>query len=268
MPEKMISARGRSRDLPAKYYKRNGPLLAKGLAFSLVLGTMPIFFITLTISAYIYKVSPGLQELVTGQLLDVLPANLSTLLLTQIHRLASRAGSLGLITIAIFIVTSIALFDSLEGSMSAMLSSKRRKFHHARLISLSLMSGVVIVYYLTVALSATARYFKDFLSLSPQLFYWGSKFTSGLFFAFILLVLYYLFSRRRLRFFPTLTIACISSFFWQLIGAAGSRLIQYAGGQLLVYGAITWIIIFLTYMRLLAELIIISSLLVGEFSPA
>ncbi len=268
MPEKMSSAKGCSRNLTAKYYKRNGPLLAKGLAFSLVLGTMPIFFLTLTISAYIYKVTPGLQELVTGQLLDFLPANLSTLLLTQIHRLANRAGSLGLITIAIFIVTSVALFDSLEGAMSAMLSSKRRKFHHARLISLSLMSGVVIVYYLTVALSATAHYFKDFLSLPPQLFYWGSKFTSLLFFAFILLGLYYIFSRRRLRFFPTLAIACISSFIWQLIGAAGSRLIQYAGGQLLVYGAITWMIIFLSYMRLLAELLIISSLLVGEFSPA
>jgi len=264
----MRSARGRKRDLPAKYYKRNGPLLAKGLAFSLVLGTMPIFFLTLTISAYIYKVSPGLQELVTGQLLDFLPANLSTLLLTQIHRLASRAGSLGLITIVVFMVTSVALFDSLEGAMSAMLSSKRRKFHHARLISLSLMSGVVIIYYLTVALSAAAHYFKNFLSLPPQLFYWGSKFASGLFFAFILLGLYYIFSRRRLRFFPTLAIACISSFVWQLIGAAGSRLIQFAGSQLLVYGAITWVIIFLTYMRLLAELLIISSLLVGEFSPA
>ncbi len=264
----MSSARGQSRDLPAKYYKRNGPLLAKGLAFSLVLGTMPIFFLTLTISAYIYKVSRGLQELVTGQLFDFLPESLSTLLLTQIHRLASRAGSLGLVTIVVFIVTSVALFDSLEGAMSAMLSSKRRKFHHARLISLSLMSGVVIVYYLTVALSAAAYYFKDFLSLPLQLFYWASKFTSALFFAFILLGLYYIFSRRRLRFFPTLAIACTSSFVWQLIGAAGSRLIQYAGSQLLVYGAITWLIIFLAYMRLLAELIIISSLLVAEFSPA
>ncbi len=90
----MSSARGRKRNLPAKYYKRNGPLLAKGLAFSLMLGTMPVFFITLTISAYIYKVSPRLQELVTGQLLDFLPANLSTLLLTQIHRLASRSSLL------------------------------------------------------------------------------------------------------------------------------------------------------------------------------
>lgn len=40
MPEKMSSAKGCSRNLTAKYYKRNGPLLARGLAFSLVLGTM------------------------------------------------------------------------------------------------------------------------------------------------------------------------------------------------------------------------------------
>jgi len=148
-----------------------------------------------------------------------------------------------------------------------MLSAPRRKFHFGRLISLSLMVGTVILFFGAAALSTTASYFRSAWRLSPALVYWGGKVLSGLLFALMLLGLYYLFARRRLRFWPTFGIALLASFLWQLVGVLGSSVIRYAGRRVIVYGALAWVTVFLIYLRVLAELLLFSSLLVSRASP-
>lgn len=253
--------------LLAKYNYKNGSLLAKGLGFSLVFGSLPLLFLGLSLSAYIYNVTPDLQSFISRNILDFLPLEMRSTLLSQIMRLTRRWGSLGLMTLLAFIVTSITVFDSLEGAMSAMLSGSRRKFHYGRLISLALMLGVLLLFYLSSALSLTAQYFRQSRSFPPWLVYWGGKLASGLIIALVLLGLYHLFARRTLRFRPTLAIACLSALVWQLIVVIGAKIVRYAGTRFLVYGVIAWAVIFLLFMRLLAELIVISSLLVDHFSP-
>jgi membrane protein len=228
-------------DLLAKYNRRNGPLLAKGLGFSFLFGLIPLLFLSVSLAGYLYRVAPGMQRFITEDFLGFLPAQAMEAFLCHITTAAGNWSAIGILGILILLGVSMALFDSIERALATMLSAPRRKFHLGRLISLALMVGAVLCFFGAAALSTTATYFRNAWSLSPALVYWEGKLLSWLIFALILLGLYYLFARRRLRFWPTFGIALLASFLWQLIGVA--------------------------YMRLLAELLLFSSLLVSRASP-
>lgn len=251
----------------ALYNRRNGPLLAKGLGFSFLFGLLPLLFLTVSAAGYIYRVAPGMQEFIYHEFLDFLPPDARSVMLSHITRAAGDWGAVGIVGILILFGVSIALFDSIERAMATMLSAPRRKFHMGRLISLALMVGAVLMFFGVSALSTTAHYFKKSLALSPAMVYWGGKLLAGLLMALILLGLYYIFARRRLRFWPTLGVALIASFVWQLIGVLGSSVIRYAGQRVVIYGVLAWVTVILIYMRVLAELLLISSLLVSRASP-
>lgn len=254
-------------DLMSLYNRRNGPLLAKGLGFSFLFGLLPMLFLTVSAAGYIYRVAPGMQEFIYHEFLDFLPSDARVVMLSHITRTAGNWGTVGIVGIFILLGVSIALFDSIERAMATMLSAPRRKFHMGRLISLALMAGAVLMFFGVAALSTTAHYFRKSLALSPVMVYWGGKILAGLLMALILLGLYYIFARRRLRFWPTLGVALLASFIWQLVGVLGSSLIRYAGHRVVIYGVLAWVTVLLIYMRVLAELLLISSLLVSRASP-
>jgi membrane protein len=241
--------------------------MAKGLGFSFLFGLLPLLFLTVSLAGYLYRVLPGMQKFVTEEFLNFIPAAARQALLSHITTAAGNWGAIGILGIIILLGIALALFDSLERAFATMLSAPRRKFHFGRLISLALMAGAVLLFFGAAALSTTASYFRNVWSLPPAVVYWGGKVISGLMIAFILLGLYYLFARRRLRFWPTLGIALFASLLWQLIGVAGSTVIRYAGRRVIVWGALAWVTIFLIYLRVLAELILFSSLLVSRASP-
>jgi membrane protein len=254
-------------DLLAKYNRRNGSLLAKGLGFSFLFGLIPLLFLSVSLAGYLYRVAPGLQQFITEEFLAFIPTQARSVLLSHITTASGNWGAIGILGILILLGISVALFDSIERALATMLSAPRRKFHLGRLISLALMVGAVLCFFGAAALSTTATYFRSAISLSPALVYWGGKVLSGLMFAFILLGLYYLFARRRLRFWPTFGIALGASLAWQIIVSLGSGLIRYAGRRVIVFGALAWVTVFLIYLRVLAELLLFSSLLVSRASP-
>ncbi|MEA3312324.1 MAG: YihY/virulence factor BrkB family protein [candidate division WOR-3 bacterium] len=254
-------------DLLAKYNRRNGPLLAKGLGFSFLFGLVPLLFLSVSLAGYLYRVAPGLQRFITEEFLVFIPSQARAVLLSHITTAAGNWSAIGILGVLILMGVSMALFDSIERALATMLSAPRRKFHLGRLISLALMVGAVLLFFGAAALSTTATYFRNAISFSPALVYWGGKVLSGLMFAFILLGLYYLFARRRLRFWPTFVIALGASLAWQIIVSSGSGLIRYTGRRVIVFGALAWVTVFLIYLRVLAELLLFSSLLVSSASP-
>lgn len=254
-------------DIINKYNRRNGPLLAKGLGFSFLFGLLPLLFLAVSVAAYVYKSIPNVQNFIAENFLDFLPPDASNFFFSHLTKAAGNWGAIGIAGVVLLLTVSIALFDSLERAFATMLSAPRRKFHTGRLISLALMVTGVLLFFVAILLSTTASYFRHAFKLSPSLVYWGGKALGGFFFTLVLLGLFYLFARRRLRFWPTLLIAFISCLIWQLIGIAGSAFIQFAGSRVLIYGALAWVTLILIYMRVLAEILLFSSLLVSQASP-
>ncbi|NLI97364.1 YihY/virulence factor BrkB family protein [bacterium] len=254
-------------DIMNKYNRRNGPLLAKGLGFSFLFGLLPLLFLAVSVAAYSYRFRPNVQSFIAENFLDFLPPDAQGFFFSHLTKAAGNWGAIGIAGIILLLTVSIALFDSLERAFATMLSAPRRKFHTGRLISLALMVSGVLLFFVAVSFSTIASYFRHSFKLSPALVYWGGKAIGGFFFTLVLLGLFYLFARRRLRFWPTLLIAFISSVVWQLIGVVGSAFIQFAGSRVLIYGALAWVTLVLVYMRVLAEILLFSSLLVSRATP-
>ncbi len=249
-----------------KYRRNNGPLLAKGLAFSFVWGTVPLLFVVFMLRFVL--VTPAVLDVVSDQLLAFMPEEMRSDLVRQLLGLTIGRTGAGIVTVVAFIVAAIALFDSLEQAISTMLGSSRRRLHFRKALSIVLTTGVIFLFYLIALAAPAGRFFARFFQLPELLFYWITRLTTGSVFALILFGLQRLFARRRLKFRPSIVIALLTSVLWQLVSYAGGAVFQAAGARYLVYGAIAWAIIFLLFMRILAELIVFSSILVAEFSPS
>ena len=249
------------------YDRLHGPVFAKGLGFGFVVGGMSLLFLALSVGAYLFHASPALQEAVSRQLLGFLPPEVGPGMLEGLLALAATWGSLGVITAGVFVFTAFALFDSLERTVTTMLRSRRRRFLAGRALSLLLLCATVFLFYVTAALSTLANYFSAAFTLPPGLVYWGAKAASLLLVAGDLYAIYRLFARRRLRFLRTAAVALAAALSWQLVGIVGTALIAMAGRRFLVYGAVAWAVMVMVYVRVLGEIVVVSSVMVGVLNP-
>lgn len=251
----------------ANYNALHGPLFAKGLGFSFVFGGVPLLFLALSVGVHFFRVSPGLQTTISELLIGFLPEQAKADILEQVLSLTANPGSLGIVVIGVFVVTSFALFDSLERTITTMLNAPRRRFFLGRSISLVLMGTAMVLFYITAGLSTTAHYFSKSMKIPPILVYSTAKIGSILLVACVFLFLYRLFARRRLRFGPTLGVAFAGAFVWGVVGMIGAKIVQLAIRRFIIYGALAWAVLFLMYMRILGEIIVFTSILVGRISP-
>ncbi len=249
------------------YNREHGSLFAKGLGFSFVVGGMSLLFLALSVGAYIFHASPGLQRVVTEQILGFLPPQIGTDFIERIIAMTDRWGSMGIITIGVFLFTAFALFDSLERTMVAMLEAPRRTFLMGQALTILMLCAAVLLFYASAALSVLSNYFRAAFRLPAATVYLGAKAASLFLNTCVFFVLYRLFARRKLRIGRTAAIAVTASRCWELLGTAGAALIRLAGRRFLIYGAIAWAVMIMIYVRVLGEIVVFSSILVRVLNP-
>ena len=217
----------KSRWVLANYDNNNGPLLARGLAFSLLLGAVPLLFFAVSLKGYLGN--PRIQEFIAGQLLEFLPSSIRADFMVQLTELSESWGGLPWITVVVFLITSFNLFENLERAMSTMLGADRRQFWRGRAVSFLLLAGCIVLFYAAALLASVSRVVAQLITSRPTLISASARVVSGLVTAGLLTALYYLFSRRRLRFLPTFGIAVGCAVVWNMVGLVGGVVIRQAG---------------------------------------
>jgi len=248
-----------------RYKADRGALLAKGLAFSFVWGTVPLLF-----GVFLLRLdsplTPRVRALVSEQVLGFLPPDMRYDLLLQLTRVGGGALP-GVITVFALVIAVISMFDSLELAMSTMLGSRRRHAHFRKFISLGLMVGVVTLFYAAAVAAPMVRLPVELLNIIPGFTTWYAYGVTGLLFAVMFYGLLRLFARRPLRPKSTFGVCLIAAFAWQIAGRVVGVAMRAVGSRYLIYGAVAWAVIFLLFMRILADIIIFASIVVGRFSP-
>jgi uncharacterized BrkB/YihY/UPF0761 family membrane protein len=87
-----------------RYDKINGPLLAKGLGFSLILGLLPLVFLALSAGAYLVNITPEVYESMLQGLADYIPADLLENYLARVVDFSRNWRSLSLFTLGFFLI--------------------------------------------------------------------------------------------------------------------------------------------------------------------
>jgi uncharacterized BrkB/YihY/UPF0761 family membrane protein len=254
-----------TRSVLAEYARNHGQILAKGLGFSLLLGLIPLILLLVIVGRQF--IDMGELEQMAETILYFLPETARQTLVDQIARFGQNGGEIPIITFGIFAIVIYNLFGDLKRVIGTFLPRHERPHPFGGLIPLVLLGGFTVLFYALSALLTASNYLTNILDLPPTGVFWAARALATILFAAILLALFYLFAGYRLRFGRTLSVSLAAGVVWNLISTAGSVVVRSAGTRFLLYGAIAGAVVVLVYMRLLAELIIFTSILAGKLSP-
>ncbi len=251
-----------------RYYAENGPLLAKGLAYNFLLGLLPLIFLVFWTAALLVDLAPGLQllELLQEEVLTLLPQSLSNIILDQIKYLSQSKGALGTLTSVTFFVTIFFLFESLERIIRTMLGGAGRSWWKARGISAAMVVGSLLFVYASAVLSMGVRIINSFGIFSSRFLPFGvmllSLVLTSFFFAFCQII----YAGKSFKIVPLLLISFSASGVWQLVNLLSGFLVRSAGRRFIVYGAMAGAVSYSIILRILAEIVVIATLLVRYYA--
>ncbi|WP_319476025.1 YhjD/YihY/BrkB family envelope integrity protein [Marispirochaeta aestuarii] len=249
-----------------RYYAENGPLLAKGLSYNFLLGLLPLLFLVFWTAAMLIHLAPGLQEVLEEEILTYLPAQMAEIVRYQIAYLGRAKGAIGTLTAGIFSVTVFFLFESLERIIRTMHGGKARPWLRARLISAGMVLASLLLVYASAILSLGIRIFHEYVGFGGDLLPLAARslavVLTSLFFALCQIV----YSGTPLRVIPLLIISFTASGIWHVTAYMAGLLIRYAGRRFIVYGALATAVSYTIFLRVFAEIIIFSTLLVRYYS--
>ena len=249
-----------------RYNRHNGPLLAKGLSFNLLMGILPLIFLTFWSAAMLVDLVPELQQLLEAEFLSFLPVSMQNIVDMQIDFLGRSRDTLGFLTLLTFVVTVFFLFEALERTIRTMLGSPGRTWLKARGISLGMVFGSLLFVYAAAILSFGMRIIHQVGILDNRFLPLGAfmltLIMTGAFFAGCELI----FSRHRLKKIPLLCISLCASGVWHLVAYLSGVIVRSAGRRFIVYGAMAGAVSYSVFLRILAEIIIFATLLVRYYA--
>jgi uncharacterized BrkB/YihY/UPF0761 family membrane protein len=249
-----------------RYDRINGPLLAKGLGFSLILGLLPLVFIALSAGAYLVNITPELYgELLEG-LSDFIPADILENYLSRVVDFSRNWRSLSIFTLVFFLIFSLNLFNALGRVLRTILSRRRTTVPRNNLLSLIFLSTSLLLFYASMIMGNRLDIVGQILPLTGRIAFWADSLLDSLVISLALLVLYYIYSNRTIDFIPTLFVALLSGAILKGIGTLGVAIIQSMTRRISIFGAMASPIMLMMYLRIFAEILIFSSLIVDFYS--
>lgn len=239
------------------YQHIHGSLLTKGVSFSLIVATVPLLFLIVTISSFI--LDPQLIELVDETLYGFLPNEQRENLISGVQRYADGEGSLSLVTGFIFLLAVNNLFFDLN-RMIASGFGIRRGVGRSRLAALVAPLVFVVLLYAATLLGSAATWIARLVGLSSVALNLGALAVSTLVIALVVLLIYRWVAGQRLRLGPAAVVSLIVAIAWQVILYVAGLTVRVAGTRFVAYGVLAWAVVFLIFMRLIAELLLYGAL--------
>ncbi len=244
-----------------RYGEVNGALLTKGLSFSLIIGTIPLLLMLFVAGSLL--VTPEIVTLLEGEFLRFLPDNVRGRLLEGVENYTQNPGSLSAITVFFFLLAVNNLFFDVYRTVAVGIGtdwSPRR----GRLAALVASALLLVLLYVAALASTAASVIGRLYPLPELLVFLGGRGVSALFAAGAFYAIFRVAAGGPLRTGRTLFIALGAAIAWQVIFTLGGATVRVAGSRFVAYGVLAWAIVFLIFMRLMAEILLYAALLIRE----
>jgi membrane protein len=254
----------RAQEILNQYRFKNGPLMAKGLAFSLLFGTLPLLLLIVSLRSFVFF--PAVRGFLETEILDVLPPALFDQISTLVFDRAPTITTLDVVTLGAFLVATNNLFSDLSRGMGTMLNPPERQRAKHRLLGIAVFGFILLLTYTAAVFAPFIRLLRAFDRIIPGLSYYVEWSVPLVLYVIVLTVLYFLFSAARLRIVPTILIATLSTLVFRVIGYLGTILIAWIGRRLVALGAAASVFGVLLYMKFVADVLLFSSVVVHSFA--
>jgi uncharacterized BrkB/YihY/UPF0761 family membrane protein len=235
--------------------------MTKGLSFSLIVGAIPLMLLLFVAGSLI--VTPEIVDILEGEFLRFLPDNVRERLLTGVQRYTESPGSLSALAVFFFLLAVNNLFFDIYRTVSVGIGTEW-SVGKGRLGALAASAVLLVVLYIAALASTAAEVAGRLYPVPDLLVFLGGRSVSALFAAGAFYAIFRLAAGKPLRTGRTILIALGAAVVWQTIFTLGGTTVRVAGSRFVAYGILAWAIVFLVFMRLMAEILLFSSLLIRE----
>ncbi len=252
-----------SRELVFTYVKRRGPLLAQGVAYSLLLGSTPLLLLSLTTASVLYELVPRVQGGIRTILVDYVPEPVVLQILQHVEVLTGAWARMGALGLVLLIVVSKGIFDSLAAGLAGVMGGERRIHALLQHTASLLMTLLAIVFVIVASLDEPLLevvFQTTKLPRTAVLYKVAAGTLSMFLLATVLVLVYAVFATRSIRFGRVVGVAILVSVIWHAVGRLGKMFVVLFARYNLVYGVFSGAVLFLVWLQLFAHLVLLGGL--------
>ena len=244
------------------FFERRVPMMAAGLAYYFILGLVPFFFLFAATSGYFLRANPAVFARINANLLEIFPSVFGENLLSQVENAAANWEAFGLLGLVSLVLVAMGLFDGLDEGINAVMGTRKKiGFFKGRILSLAYIIGAMLFF----SVAAAAGYSLNLLEAlpvfqkNPALLQLAGTFLPAWVFAIFLFILYMTLPVKT----PTALHAAVISLgvtgAWTVLQRLGTFVTAGLSRRQAIYGALGGTAVFLTWMYLLAFLILLGA---------
>ncbi len=242
--------------------ERRIPMMSAGLAFYFLLGLIPFLFIIAATGGYFLKQNPGLYNELSATVIEFFPQGMGSKVIPHIAEAAGNWKGFGALGLFSMFLVAMGLFDALdEGINAAMGTRKKVGFLTGRIISLAYVVGAILFFSVAAGAGYGVKLFATlpFFQQHPALLDLFGRYFSIWVFGVFLLALYLTLPVKTPKFIHAVVIALIVTAAWSILQKLGTYITAGITRRQAIYGALAGAAVFLTWMYLLAMLILLGA---------
>ncbi|MFW5775023.1 MAG: YihY/virulence factor BrkB family protein [Chitinivibrionales bacterium] len=252
-----------------RFFHSGGPLIAKGIAYSIIVGSVPLLFLALYSTTYLFQFAPPLQLTLEIRLDEIFPEELADAILTQAARLAAVSwAEIGIVGIAGLTFVSQGIFSSLERGLSIVMHYRRRRSMWANRLIYTLLTIFAITMFFTATYAHTyLKILYRALGIPPDYHFLARKTSSILLIWLALVVIYRICYSGKVNYYALTLVSLAVAIMWQVINIAGSSFITASGQREIIYGMLATVVVFLLWSYIFAWLLLLGGIIIATHSP-
>jgi YihY family inner membrane protein len=251
--------------------RKRGPLLAQGIAYSLLLGSMPLLLLTTAVGGYLYRFVPQVQNGLHWRLRDYVPEEVATPIIVHIEAMSVGWASMGVVGIVVLLLVSKGIFDSISGGLAVVMGGTRRRSMLRNQLYSLLLTLLTIAFFIVVSLddviiNLVVR--SALLPRSPVLYRAMTAGFTTLLLGTVLLLVYAVYGRVKLNLPWAISTALGTSIIWHALGQVGKAFVALFARYRLVYGVFSGAVLFLLWLQVFAHLILLGGIVIARHSAS
>lgn len=254
-------------DILLIYFRKNGTVLAKGIAYSFLITSIPLLFITLYICSLFFNDISEVKNIVTIKLSDLIPIQLAQLIIDQVSKIALskswlKIGIVGFI--GLFFVPR-QLFASLDNSLRAVMESpKGRTLLKRQILYFILVISAATLFFFASYFYLIIKTVLSFIDLPLFMTVLGSKTISTIFISIALMLIYRICYHSSLNKSILFIVSTAIALIWQIVNFLGASIITISGKNEFIYGLLAGGIVFLFWAYIFAVLLLIGGVIIAR----
>lgn len=257
------------REITVIYFKRRAALLAKGLAYSILTGSIPLLFLAIYSSKYLLQLIPAYQSGFQIQLDTLIPKPLADVLIQQAVQLVDKRSwsAIGILGIAGVLLVTRGLFSSLENSLEMVMKSpKEKRLWTKQLLYLFLTVFAISLFFIASYVSTALTMLYKLTGISTSYLWLGTKTSSVILLWGAFVVIYRICYHGTMHAGVLFLVSFIVALVWQVVNYLGYSLVSFTGENAIFYGFLAGVVVFLVWSYLFAIFLFVGGIIISRYS--